>query len=166
MKTRSQQPIHRPLHLRINIDWKGASSTVGCRNKLSKRKKASLNNFGHREFFRAGFRRVVPRWFPLINSNTNFLEKHTRYLLSMCCGFTHQISSQPSFDLFYVESIDGYKLMWVANGKLQRLTWILICQFRTLGAVPPSIKTDLRWACQDLEFVKKKILLEQYSKCS
>ena len=46
----------------------GASSTVGYGNKLSKRKKATLNNLGHREFFR-------------FNSNNNFLEKHTLFVI-------------------------------------------------------------------------------------
>ena len=60
----------------------GASSAVGYGNKLPKRKKAPLNNLGHREFFRTGLRRRG--WcldgFPF-NSNNNFLEKHTLFVI-------------------------------------------------------------------------------------
>ena len=41
------------------------------------------------------------------------------------------LASQLSYDLLYVESIVNIDINWyerVANGKLQRLTWILICQ--------------------------------------
>ena len=38
VKTRSQQPIHRPLHLRINIDWRCLFS-CGIRKQTVKTQK-------------------------------------------------------------------------------------------------------------------------------